>query len=92
MEWKVHTDKMQNQDFEIARYAWCGDYNEASTYLDLFTSYSGHNNGKFLSEEYDALMKESKTAENPRRSTSRPRRSWRQRCPLRRSTSTPRLR
>lgn len=65
MEWKVHTDKMQNQDFEVARYAWCGDYNEASTYLDLFTSYSGHNNGKFFSEDYDKLMKESKTAEDP---------------------------
>ncbi|MCU9847382.1 peptide ABC transporter substrate-binding protein [Defluviimonas sp. WL0024] len=65
MEWKVHTDKMQNQDFEIARYAWCGDYNEASTYLDLFTSYSGHNNGKFLSADYDKLLKDSKTAENP---------------------------
>ncbi len=63
-EWKVHTDRMQNQDFEVARYAWCGDYNEASTYLDLFTSYSGHNNGKFFSDEYDALMKESKTAAN----------------------------
>lgn len=65
MEWKVHTDKMQNQDFEVARYAWCGDYNEASTYLDLFTSYSGHNNGKFLNEKYDELMKASKTAEDP---------------------------
>ena len=65
MEWKVHTDKMQAQDFEMARYAWCGDYNEASTYLDLFTSYSGHNNGEFFSEEYDQLMKDSKTAEDP---------------------------
>ena len=65
MEWKVHTDKMQNQDFDIARYAWCGDYNEASTYLDLFTSYSGHNNGKFFSPDYDKLMKDSKTAEDP---------------------------
>lgn len=65
MEWKVHIEKMQNQDFDMARYAWCGDYNEASTFLDLFTSYSGHNNGKFVNEEYDALMKESKTAENP---------------------------
>ncbi len=65
MEWKVHTDKMQNQDFDIARYAWCGDYNEASTYLDLFTTYSGHNNGKFASADYDKLMKESKTAEDP---------------------------
>jgi len=65
MEWKVHTDKMQNQDFDVARYAWCGDYNEASTYLDLFTSYSGHNNGKFFSPDYDKLMKDSKTAEDP---------------------------
>ncbi len=65
MEWKVHTDKMQAQDFDMARYAWCGDYNEASTYLDLFTTYSGHNNGKFESAEYDRLMKESKTAADP---------------------------
>jgi len=65
MEWKVHTDKMQAQDFEVARYAWCGDYNEASTFLDLFTSYSGHNNGKFFSEKYDELMKGSKTAADP---------------------------
>jgi len=65
MEWKVHTDKMQAQDFEVARYAWCGDYNEASTYLDLFTSYSGHNNGKFFSQEYDDLLKQSKTADDP---------------------------
>ncbi|AJE48880.1 peptide ABC transporter substrate-binding protein [Celeribacter indicus] len=65
MEWKVHTDRMQNQDFDLARYAWCGDYNEASTYLDLLTSYSGHNSGEFFNDEYDALMAESKTAEDP---------------------------
>ncbi|SLN51152.1 Periplasmic oligopeptide-binding protein precursor [Aquimixticola soesokkakensis] len=65
MEWKVHTDRMQSQDFEMARYAWCGDYNEASTYLDLFTSYSGHNNGEFFNDDYDKLMKDSKTAEDP---------------------------
>ncbi len=65
MEWKVHTDLMQNQDFEVARYAWCGDYNEASTYLDLFASYSGHNNGHFFNAEYDRLMEESKTAADP---------------------------
>ncbi|CUH07718.1 Periplasmic murein peptide-binding protein precursor [Jannaschia seosinensis] len=64
-EWKVHTDRMQSQDFDMARYAWCGDYNEASTYLDLFTSYSGHNSGEFYNVEYDRVMGESKTAENP---------------------------
>ncbi len=65
VEWKIHTTNLQNGDYEIGRYAWCGDYNEASTYLDLLTSYSGHNVSGWSSEEYDALMAESKTMENP---------------------------
>lgn len=64
-EWKIHTDRMQSQDFDMARYAWCGDYNEASTYLDLMTSYSGHNNGQWFNDEYDQIMADSKTAEDP---------------------------
>ncbi|PIB26644.1 oligopeptide ABC transporter substrate-binding protein OppA [Amylibacter kogurei] len=64
-EWKVHTTNMQNGDYEIARYAWCGDYNEASTYLDLMTSYSGHNVSGWSDPEYDKLMKDSKTMADP---------------------------
>ncbi len=65
MEWKVHTDRLQSQDFEMGRYAWCGDYNEASTFLDLFASYSGNNNGKYSNPEYDKLLKDAKTAADP---------------------------
>lgn len=64
-EWKIHTTKQQNGDYEVSRYAWCGDYNEASTYLDLLTSYSGHNVGGYDSEEYDRLIAESKTQADP---------------------------
>ncbi|WBU65182.1 peptide ABC transporter substrate-binding protein [Paracoccus aerodenitrificans] len=64
MEWKVHTDRMQNQDFELARYAWCADYNEASTYLDYFRS-TGSNYGEFNNAEYDALLDEAVTSDNP---------------------------
>ncbi|MFV0292603.1 MAG: peptide ABC transporter substrate-binding protein [Paracoccus sp. (in: a-proteobacteria)] len=64
MEWKVHTDRMQNQDFELARYAWCADYNEASTFTDYFRS-TGKNESKFNSPEYDALLDEAVTSENP---------------------------
>lgn len=64
-EWKVHTDKMQAGDFEMARYAWCADYNEASTFLDLFTGYSGHNDGKYANAEYDKLLKDAKTMADP---------------------------
>lgn len=64
-EWKVHTTNLQNGDYEVGRYAWCGDYNEASTYLDLLTSYSGHNVSGYSNPEYDALMAESKTLADP---------------------------
>jgi oligopeptide transport system substrate-binding protein len=65
MEWKVLTDKMNRQDFEVARYAWCGDYNEASTYLDVFTTSSTNNYVKYSNPAYDKLMQESKTATDP---------------------------
>jgi oligopeptide transport system substrate-binding protein len=64
-EWAVHTDKMHAGDFEMARYAWCGDYNEASTFLDLWTSYSGNNDTKYSNPAYDALMKDAKTMADP---------------------------
>ncbi|MEL6520758.1 MAG: peptide ABC transporter substrate-binding protein [Pseudomonadota bacterium] len=64
-EWKVHLDNLRQGNFELARYAWCGDYNEPSTYLGLFTSTSGHNNGKYFNAEFDRLMEESKTQADP---------------------------
>jgi len=64
-EWKVHTDKLASGDFEMARYAWCADYNEASTFLDLFTQYSGNNDAKYANDTYDALLKEAKTMADP---------------------------
>ncbi|MEI6800147.1 MAG: peptide ABC transporter substrate-binding protein [Pseudomonadota bacterium] len=64
-EWKVHTDKLIAGDFEMARYAWCADYNEASTFLDLYASYSTNNDGKFANADYDKLLKDAKTMADP---------------------------
>lgn len=64
-EWAVHTDKMHSGDYDMARYAWCGDYNEASTFLDLWTSYSGNNDAKYNNPDYDALLKGAKTMADP---------------------------
>ncbi len=62
MEWKTFLDTRGNQDFELARGAWCGDYNEASTFLDLLTSESGYNDGKFNNERVDELMTQAKSS------------------------------
>ncbi|MDP0929332.1 peptide ABC transporter substrate-binding protein [Paracoccus onubensis] len=63
-EWKVFVDKGNNQDFEVQRYAWCADYNEASTFLDWFRT-DGDNNGMWSNEEYDQLLADAATEENP---------------------------
>ncbi|PJE26851.1 oligopeptide transport system substrate-binding protein [Pseudooceanicola antarcticus] len=64
MEWKVFLEERGNQNFDLARGAWCGDYNEASTFLDLITTPSGYNDGKFSNAEYDQLITDAKTAED----------------------------
>ena len=64
-EWKTYLDIRRTQQFDIARSAWCGDYNEASTFLDLMTTVSTSNSGRFSNAEVDRLMKESKTLSNP---------------------------
>jgi len=65
MEWKTFLEVRGQQDFDLARGAWCGDYNEASTFLDLVTSASGYNDGKFSNAEVDSLMASAKTMADP---------------------------
>ncbi|WP_102109001.1 peptide ABC transporter substrate-binding protein [Oceaniglobus roseus] len=65
MEWSTYLDIRREGNFDIARSSWCGDYNEASTFLDLVTSTHGSNDGKYSNEEVDALMKASRTSEDP---------------------------
>ena len=62
MEWKVFLETRGNQNFQLARGAWCGDYNEASTFLDLLDSESGYNDGKFSHPELDTLLDKAKTS------------------------------
>lgn len=64
VEWKVHTDRLQAGDFEMARYAWCADYNEASTFLEYLRS-SGMNHGKFSNADYDKLLEQARSAQDP---------------------------
>ena len=64
-EWKTYLGIRRNQEFDLARSAWCGDYNEASTFLDLLTTTHGSNDGRYSNARVDELMRASKTAEDP---------------------------
>ena len=65
MEWKTFLQARSNGDFDVARGGWCGDYNEASTFLDLVTTNSGYNDSKYSNAEVDQLMADAKTADDP---------------------------
>ncbi|SLN43861.1 peptide ABC transporter substrate-binding protein [Pseudooctadecabacter jejudonensis] len=63
-EWATYLDTRGEQNYQVARAGWCADYNEPSTYLDLFNSGSSYNDGKFVNDEIDVLLAEAKVAED----------------------------
>lgn len=62
-EWKTYLSTRNEGNFSIARAGWCGDYNEASTFLDLLGQ--GDNDGNYVNPEYIDLMKQAKTMSDP---------------------------
>ncbi|UWP98974.1 peptide ABC transporter substrate-binding protein [Aliiroseovarius crassostreae] len=70
-EWKTFLNTRGEQNYEIARAGWCGDYNEASTFLDLVQSGSGYNDAKYNNAEVDALLKDAKTMDDPQANYSK---------------------
>ena len=65
MEWQTYLEVRRGQNFDLARSAWCGDYNEASTFLDLMTTTHGSNSGKYSNAKVDELMAASKSSMDP---------------------------
>jgi oligopeptide transport system substrate-binding protein len=65
MEWQTFLDARGSQNYELARAGWCGDYNEASTFLDIVTTSSGYNDSAYSNPELDALMAAARTADDP---------------------------
>jgi oligopeptide transport system substrate-binding protein len=68
MEWQTYLEVRGEQKFDLARSAWCGDYNEASTFLDLVTTTHGANDGKYSNPKVDDLMRASKVSADPQAS------------------------
>ena len=63
-EWKTFLETRGNGDFDIARAGWCGDYNEASTFLDLVESGSGYNDSAYNNPMVDDLLMQAKSADD----------------------------
>lgn len=55
-EGKVWSDSMRSMNYQIARFAWVGDYLDPSTFLDIMTSDNGNNQTGWKNDEYDQLI------------------------------------
>nr|WP_321461394.1 peptide ABC transporter substrate-binding protein [uncultured Vibrio sp.] len=55
-EWKSYLVARKQGNFDVMRASWCGDYNEASTFLSLLRSDSSGNFARYKSKEYDQAM------------------------------------
>ena len=64
-EAKVQSDSMRQGNYQIARYAWVGDYLDPSTFLEMMTSTSGNNQTGWSNEEYDRLIEAARQAIDP---------------------------
>ena len=53
-----------NQDVDVYRLGWIGDFVDAINFLDLWTCESGNNNTNYCNKEYDAVIDKALTTED----------------------------
>jgi len=64
-EWQAYLQKQQNLDYQIARAGWIGDYADPNTFLDMFCKDRGNNETGWANDEYDRLLKQATTEQDP---------------------------
>jgi oligopeptide transport system substrate-binding protein len=65
-EWKVYLETRDKKDFQVARAAWIGDYDDPINFLDMFLSDAGErNDAGYNNPEYDKLIKGSAAISDP---------------------------
>jgi len=65
-EWKVLLQTRQNPSrWDVLRYGWSGDYNDAFTFLEIFQSDHGQNFTGFSSAKFDLLTRQAASGSNP---------------------------
>jgi oligopeptide transport system substrate-binding protein len=56
VEVKVLYANQSRMDYDVCRSSWIGDYNDANTFLGMFTSTDGNNRTGWTNATYDALI------------------------------------
>jgi len=59
-EWQTYTNNLGLGEFGMARLGWIADYDDAITYIELFTNGNSYNYGNWVNDEYTELVNEAK--------------------------------
>ena len=57
-EWGVYLNTQENQNYDVSRRGWIGDYVDPNTFLDMYITDGGNNRTGFSSQRYDQLVLE----------------------------------
>jgi oligopeptide transport system substrate-binding protein len=57
LEWKVYLSTENHMDYDVSLSDWIGDYNDAQTFLGMFTSGDGNNHTGWKNPGYDGLIR-----------------------------------
>ncbi len=63
-EWAAVQTLRDNHDYIIARHGWIADYNDPTTFLEMWLSGVGQNNAGYNNTEYDNLLKQAQKESN----------------------------
>ena len=61
-EWKTYLDTRHQGNFDVARAAWCADYNEPTSFLNILLSDSSNNTSHYKSAAYDKAVHDALSA------------------------------
>ncbi|MEN8905947.1 MAG: peptide ABC transporter substrate-binding protein [Clostridiales bacterium] len=65
ISFKDRLEKTKKGEFQLVEALWGPDYNDPMTFLDMFVTGGGMNQGYFESKEYDKLVKDAKVESDP---------------------------
>jgi oligopeptide transport system substrate-binding protein len=58
VETKVFWNTQSRLDYQLSRASWVGDYDDANTFMEMFTSNDGNNRTGWKNKDYDELITE----------------------------------
>jgi len=65
-EWKVFQQSVQDQNYDVSRAGWIGDYADPNTFLSMFVTGDSNNRTGWSNPDYDRLLAEAAALSDPK--------------------------